>query len=230
MRIALGSDHRGAQIAYIIANALLRNALLRKASDDSNDERVPKLLLGANLIVDATVADLSPQAENSKNQSENTTKMNDEQNVPLKNPTIRPIFYRCATQNDAESSAAPNESLNADENAPTSIDYPDVAAAVAQAVSRGEADRGILICGTGIGMSIAANKFRGVRAAVCYNEVAAELSRRHNDANVLCLSGEFLGEQAAKNLAGIWLNAPYDGGRHARRVAKISQIEEETGL
>ncbi len=115
-------------------------------------------------------------------------------------------------------------------DATKAVDYPDVAAAVAEAVASGEADKGILICGTGIGMCVAANKIRGVRAAVCCNEVAAELSRRHNDANVLCLSGEFLGVAEIEALVRIWLTTPFDGDRHARRVDKISALERETGL
>ena len=110
------------------------------------------------------------------------------------------------------------------------VDYPDVAAAVAEAVVEGRADRGILICGTGIGMCVAANKFKGIRAALCYNEVAAELSRRHNDANILCLSGNFMSEATAEAIARLWLVAPFDGGRHQRRVELIDNIERETGL
>ena len=110
------------------------------------------------------------------------------------------------------------------------VDYPDVAAAVAEAVAEGRADRGILICGTGIGMCVTANKFRGIRAALCYNEVAAELSRRHNDANILCLSGNFLSEATTEAIVRIWLVSPFDGGRHQRRVELIDKIEKETGL
>ena len=110
------------------------------------------------------------------------------------------------------------------------VDYPDVAAAVAEAVAEGRADRGILICGTGIGMCVTANKFRGIRAALCYNEVAAELSRRHNDANILCLSGNFLSEATTEAIVRIWLVSPFDGGRHQRRVELIDEIERETGL
>ncbi|MBQ2849902.1 MAG: ribose 5-phosphate isomerase B [Thermoguttaceae bacterium] len=122
------------------------------------------------------------------------------------------------------------EREDSDETTTKAVDYPDVAAAVAEAVASGEADKGILICGTGIGMCVAANKIRGVRAAVCCNEVAAELSRRHNDANVLCLSGEFLGVAEIESLVRVWLTTPFDGGRHARRVDKISALENEIGL
>ena len=109
------------------------------------------------------------------------------------------------------------------------VDYPDIAARVAQKVSRGEADRGILLCGTGLGMCIAANKISGVRAAPCYDDVTAELSRRHNDLNVLCLSGDMLGDRLVDRLVEIWLNTPFDGGRHARRLAKISAMESRNG-
>ena len=116
------------------------------------------------------------------------------------------------------------------QNIAGSVDYPDVAAAVAEAVADGRADRGVLICGTGVGMCITANKFRGVRAACCYNEVAAELSRRHNDANVLCLAGDFLSETTVEAIVRLWLTTPFDGGRHQRRVNLIDEIEKSTGL
>ena len=105
------------------------------------------------------------------------------------------------------------------------IDYPDIAAVVSGKVSRGEADRGILICGTGIGMAITANKFPGVRAAPCHDEVTAEMSRRHNDVNVLCLSGDMLGERRIDRMVEIWLNTEFEGGRHARRLEKIAAVE-----
>jgi ribose 5-phosphate isomerase B len=108
-----------------------------------------------------------------------------------------------------------------------SCDYPDFAYQVAIRVSRGEADRGILICGTSIGMCIAANKVRGVRAASCQDSITAEMSRRHNDANVLCLSADLLGEELMERMARIFLETPFEGGRHARRVEKIKQIEQE---
>ena len=110
-----------------------------------------------------------------------------------------------------------------------SVDYPDIAAAVAKKVSTGEVDRGILICGTGLGMAIVANKFPGVRAAPCHDYVTAEMSRRHNDLNVLCLSGDILGERLVDRLIEIWLNTEFEGGRHERRVEKIAAIERETG-
>lgn len=106
-----------------------------------------------------------------------------------------------------------------------SVDYPDFAARVARKVSDHDVDRGILICGTGIGMTIAANKFPGVRAAPCYDELTAELSRRHNDLNVLCLSADMLSDRLADRLVETWLTTEFEGGRHGRRVAKICTFE-----
>ncbi len=109
----------------------------------------------------------------------------------------------------------------------SACDYPDFAQAVARRVSCGQADRGILICGTGIGMSITANKFAGVRAAPCYDEVMVEMSRRHNDVNVLCLPGDLIGDRSIDDLVLRWLQTEFDGGRHAGRLAKIHQIEKK---
>ena len=108
---------------------------------------------------------------------------------------------------------------------PDAIDYPDIAAQVADKVSRGEVERGILVCGTGLGMCIAANKFPGVRATPCHDDITAELSRRHNDSNVLCLSADLLGERLIDRMIEIWLAPPFDGGRHQRRVQKITDLE-----
>lgn len=110
-----------------------------------------------------------------------------------------------------------------------SVDYPDFAALVARKVSRGDVERGILICGTGIGMAISANKFPGVRAAACADEVTAELSRRHNDLNVLCLSGDLLSSRSTERLVEIWMDTEFEGGRHERRVEKIHQLERGHG-
>lgn len=109
----------------------------------------------------------------------------------------------------------------------TPVDYPDYGLMVARYVSRKECDRGILICGTGIGMSIVANKLPGVRAAPCHDDITAELSRRHNDSNVLCLSADLLGQRLIDRMVEIWLTTPFDGGRHARRVEKIRAIERQ---
>lgn len=106
------------------------------------------------------------------------------------------------------------------------VDYPDFASAVSRKVSRGEVDRGMLVCGTGIGMCITANKFPGVRATTCHDEVTAEMCRRHNDVNVLCLSGDMLGERQLDRMVEVWLNTPFDGGRHARRLEKIAAVEQ----
>lgn len=107
-----------------------------------------------------------------------------------------------------------------------SCDYPVFAEAVAKAVASGECDRGILICGTGIGISIAANKVRGIRAANCADCFSAEFCRRHNDANILALGARTLGEGLALKITEIFLTTPFDGGRHARRVELISEIEK----
>lgn len=105
-------------------------------------------------------------------------------------------------------------------------DYPDYGSKAARAVSSGEVDRAILIGGTGIGMSIVANKFSGVRAALCHDEISVQLSRSHNDANILCLSVDHLGETLAAHMIELWLATPFGGGRHSRRIAKIAQCEQ----
>ena len=109
-------------------------------------------------------------------------------------------------------------------------DYPDIAALVAQRISGGDAVRGILICGTGIGMCIAANKFPGVRAAPVIDELSAEFCRRHNDLNVLCVANDTLSEDMIIQIVHIWLDTPFDGGRHERRIDKIRMIEQELGM
>ena len=109
------------------------------------------------------------------------------------------------------------------------VDYPDIAAQVAKQVANSDVDRGILVCGTGVGMCIAANKIPGIRAAPCHDDLTAEISRRHNDLNVLCLSGDLMGEKLADRLVEIWLNTPFDGGRHARRNEKIISLESRNG-
>jgi ribose 5-phosphate isomerase B len=106
-----------------------------------------------------------------------------------------------------------------------SVDYPDYALRVAQAVGGQQVDRGILICGTGIGMCIAANKVKGVRAAPCHDSITAEMSRRHNDANILCLSADLLGADLMERMVRIWLATEFEAGRHARRVDKITRYE-----
>jgi ribose 5-phosphate isomerase B len=108
-----------------------------------------------------------------------------------------------------------------------SCDYPDYAFEVAKRVSSQEVDRGILICGTGIGMCIAANKVAGVRAALCHDAITAEMSRRHNDANILCLSADLLDEKLIERMLRIWLETKFEGSRHQRRVNKIGMFERE---
>jgi len=108
-----------------------------------------------------------------------------------------------------------------------SCDYPEYAYKVGQAIVNGEADLGILICGTGIGMSITANKIKGIRAALVYDEQTAKLSRQHNDANVLCMGGRLTPEEEAKKIVDVWLNTSFEGGRHEKRIKLISQL---TGL
>jgi ribose 5-phosphate isomerase B len=107
-----------------------------------------------------------------------------------------------------------------------SVDYPDYAAELARAVSQGQLTRGILICGTGIGMSIAANKFPAVRAALVWDEFTARMSRQHNDANILCLGERVLNHDRALEFLQIWLTTEFEGSRHQRRLDKIRQLEQ----
>lgn len=107
-----------------------------------------------------------------------------------------------------------------------SIDYPDCARPVCEAVKNSEAQCGILICGTGIGISMAANKFKGIRAAVCGDVYSAQMTKRHNNANIICLGGRVIGRELAFMIVDEWLNAEFEGGRHAERIAKIHAIEE----
>lgn len=124
-----------------------------------------------------------------------------------------------------------HEVIDRGTHSPESTDYPDYAVQVATDVSSGSADRGVLVCSTGIGMSIAANKIRGVRAALGFNEDAVRLTRAHNDANVLALGARYLDESAAAQLVAIFLGTAFEGGRHARRVGKIhiheSKLEQQ---
>ena len=106
-----------------------------------------------------------------------------------------------------------------------SVDYGPIAAKFAHFVADGKAEKGILCCGTGIGISMAANKVKGIRAAVVTNDFCAEMTRRHNDANILCMGGRVIDEETAVRLTKIFLETPFDGGRHAARIAHIAQIE-----
>ena len=109
-----------------------------------------------------------------------------------------------------------------------SVDYVDYAAAAAEAVLAGTCDRAILVCGTGIGMAMAANKFPGIRATVCWTPATAEMARRHNNSNCLTLGGRILDNQTALEIVRVWLETPFDGGRHERRLAKIAEIEKKS--
>jgi len=108
-----------------------------------------------------------------------------------------------------------------------SVDYPDFAAKVAGAVSNGEAEAGVLICGTGIGMSISANKFPGIRAALVHDEFTAQMAKEHNNANILVMGGRVLTLEQGKHFVGIWLDTQFEGGRHQNRLDKIVAIEKQ---
>ena len=109
-----------------------------------------------------------------------------------------------------------------------SVDYAPIAAKAARAVAAGQADFGVLVCSTGIGISMAANKVKGIRAALCTNEFCAEMTRRHNDANILCMGGKVIDKETAVKLVDIFLHTEFEGGRHQRRIDQIAQIEEGT--
>lgn len=111
-------------------------------------------------------------------------------------------------------------------NSLESVDYPDFGAAVGRAVASGEVERGVVICGSGIGISIAANKVPGVRAALCWNEETARLARQHNDANVLCIGARFIAPELAAQMIRTFLETEFDGGRHQERVEKLTQLDE----
>lgn len=112
-------------------------------------------------------------------------------------------------------------------NSPDSVDYPDFARKVADAVARGEFDEGILVCGSGTGMAISANKVRGIRAAVAWNEETAQLARLHNDANVLAIGSRTTPKGTIPNIVKAWFATDFEGGRHTNRVKKITEIEIE---
>src|SRR2546425_2588972 len=130
----------------------------------------------------------------------------------------------------AELRARGEEVLDVGTSGPASVDYTDYARAVAERVSRGEAARGVLVCTSGIGMSIAANKFPGVRAALVADATAARMAAEHNDANLLVFGGGLTGKFHARELLRIFLETPFAGGRHQRRGGKIADIERELGL
>ena len=108
-----------------------------------------------------------------------------------------------------------------------SVDYPDYGIKVASAVSKGDADKGILICGTGIGMSIVANKFPGIRAALITDEFTAQMSKEHNNANIIVMGGRILTSEQAQKMVKVWLETVYEAGRHQRRLDKIANLEDD---
>jgi len=118
-----------------------------------------------------------------------------------------------------------HEVLDCGSDSDKSSDYPDFAVPACLRVAREQAERAILLCGTGIGMSITANKVAGIRAALCHDELSAEISRRHNNANVLCLPADLLGDELVRRMVKVWLSTPFDGGRHARRTNKVMAAE-----
>ena len=117
------------------------------------------------------------------------------------------------------------EIVDAGAHSAESVDYPDFGAAVGRAVARGEVERGVLICGSGIGISMAANKIAGVRAAVCWNEETARLAREHNDANILCFGARFIEPALAARMVRVFMETDFAGGRHQQRVEKLSQLD-----
>ncbi len=119
------------------------------------------------------------------------------------------------------------EVLDCGTDSQASCDYPDVAYPVCRAVTNSDAESGILFCGTGIGMSITANKVRGIRAALCHDEFSAEMARRHNNANILCLPADLIGEELTRRIVEAWLKARFEGGRHERRLRKITEFEDQ---
>ena len=122
--------------------------------------------------------------------------------------------------------AAGYELLDLGTTGPESVDYPDYGAAVGRAVADGRADRGVLVCGTGVGIGIAANKVPGVRAAICNDLFTAKMARAHNDANVVALGSRVVGVGVAREIVNLFLTTEHEGGRHARRVAKISSLDK----
>lgn len=108
-----------------------------------------------------------------------------------------------------------------------SVDYPDIAEKVCIPVAKGDADRGIVLCGTGIGISIASNKIKGIRAALCHETYTAKMSRQHNNANILAMGGRTTGPEIAKEIVRVWLTTEFEGGRHERRVNKIMALEQK---
>ncbi len=134
--------------------------------------------------------------------------------------------YHAKEQIKAYLSAAGHKVADFGCDSSASCDYPDHGLAGAASVASGESDRGILFCGTGIGMSMTANKVHGIRAALCHDELTAEMARRHNDSNVLCLPADLLGDELIRRVVDVWLRTEYEAGRHARRLQKIADYEK----
>ena len=111
-------------------------------------------------------------------------------------------------------------------NSKKPCDYTDPGLSVATSVADGEAELGVLLCGSGIGMSITANKVRGIRAALCHDELTAQMARRHNNANILCLPADLIGDALMRGLVQVWLSTEFEGGRHSRRLSKIAAYED----
>ena len=133
---------------------------------------------------------------------------------------LKPIVKKVLEENEIEI-------IDMGCNDTKSVDYPDYALLVAEAVSKGEVDKGIILCGTGIGISIAANKVKGVRAAVCHDLFTAQMCAQHNDANILSIGGRVVSEELAGEMVQVWLDTEFEGGRHTGRVNKISEIENK---
>lgn len=230
LKIALGSDHRGGKIAEIIFTDVLYP---EHSVCESSDIPLASSLLGSVPDGNGHSSFIGANG-NAKSifYRENGLPWFGAVLITCEKDTRNRTFHGISTEKiPVECIPVPGDAASGTHSQDVyHVDYPDVAAAVARKVSAGQADFGILICGTGIGMSVVANKFRGVRAADCYSEMGAELSRRHNNANILCIPGEMLGPTAAISLVRKWLSTDYEGGRHEVRVRKIAAIEERTFL
>ncbi|MGI5831195.1 MAG: RpiB/LacA/LacB family sugar-phosphate isomerase [Thermoguttaceae bacterium] len=202
MRIGFGSDHRGGKIAYAILTGVLfpENGTELKALEKT----------GAFHL-------------NGKSPSVVGALMVNTRETDVNPSVSSEIVDLLPDLKDSVKGCDETGSLH-------QVDYPDIAEAVAEKVSSGQADFGVLVCATGIGMCIVANKFKGIRAATCSNVQACELSRRHNNANILCVPGEIVGAPVAVAMVKRWLETKYDGGRHQGRLDKIALIEAKTGL
>ena len=203
MRIAFGSDQRGGKIAY----AILTGVLFPENGTELKSLETPSAVClngVSHTFVGAVLIDI-PNLSDSFSFSGQIEDLLPNLKDSVKGSTDAPSL-------------------------PHRVDYPDIAEAVAEKVSSGQADYGILVCATGIGMCIVANKFRGIRAATCSSILTCELSRRHNNANILCIPGEIVSAPVAVEMVKKWLETEYEIGRHQIRIEKIDLIEQETGL